>query len=201
MPLTMTLAEAMEEIRRLAPTKDHKLAAYLLDGRELTEIQAGLVLDNLRRAPALQAPADNTAHHQARNADAAPRTGNVPPPLSYFKGKIPFPEGVKKLYFATPGEGGAVNFWRLRAGKGKWEGYAFPDRVLGGDAQAGEEMRTVDLDNMQKRLALQAILAFGLDAAGDLFADELTRCRDCGRWLTDEVSRAERRGPDCRAKH
>lgn len=201
MPLTMTLAEAMEEIRRLAPIKDHKLAGYLLDGRALTEVQAGLVLENLRNAPALSAPAGNTAHHQARNADVVPQTGNVPPPLASFKGKIPFPEGAKKLYFATPGEGGTVNFWKVEPGKGKWEGYIFPRRILGGDAQAGEEMRTVELNNMQKRLALAAILDYGLDEAGNLFADKLTRCRDCGRWLTDEVSRAERRGPDCRSKH
>lgn len=48
--------------------------------------------------------------------------------------------------------------------------------------------------------AVRAALAADPEAAGARFAETAVRCRDCGRLLTDEVSKAAGRGPDCREK-
>ena len=189
MTMTDQMPAVMEEIRELATTRKHHLAPHMTGQRSLTAVQAGLVLEHLRKCPPLTLPP------AVASPEAEPERSNVPPPLSAFKGKIP------AGYYATPGTSQEIDFWKVDGGKGKWEGFAFPRRVLGGNAMAGEEMRTVDLSNMQQRLALQAITVFGLERAGGLFAERLTRCRDCGRFLTDEASRADGRGPICRARH
>ena len=103
-------------------------------------------------------------------------------------------------YYATPSATGNndLDFWRIDQGKGKWAGRTFVKRVVGGGA--GDEMQTFQLENMQQRLAAQAITDTGIDESQGLFADNLDRCVDCGRALTDEISRAEKRGPTCRNK-
>jgi hypothetical protein len=47
--------------------------------------------------------------------------------------------------------------------------------------------------------AVRAAVAADVEAAGARFAETAVRCRDCGRLLTDETSKAAGRGPDCRA--
>jgi hypothetical protein len=47
---------------------------------------------------------------------------------------------------------------------------------------------------------LRKIEKDGIESAGNRFADERGECRDCGRGLTDQESRAARRGPVCRNK-
>jgi hypothetical protein len=48
--------------------------------------------------------------------------------------------------------------------------------------------------------AVHAAIAADPDGAGDRFAETTVHCRDCGRPLTDETSKARRRGPDCYEK-
>jgi hypothetical protein len=71
--------------------------------------------------------------------------------------------------------------------------------VLGG-GESGKP-RTVELDNIHQRMALQAIQDAGVEAAGKKFADELHHCSACGLPLTDAVSRAHGKGPTCREKN
>lgn len=50
------------------------------------------------------------------------------------------------------------------------------------------------------RVAVHAAIAADPNAAGALYAKTAVRCRDCGRPLKDETSKAAGRGPDCRAQ-
>jgi Family of unknown function (DUF6011) len=83
------------------------------------------------------------------------------------------------------------DFWYVK--EGRKPGYRFVKRVLGGQGP-------IRISQPEAISALRAILAEGVDKCGDRFADEMQRCRDCGLPLTDEISRAERRGPVCRSK-
>lgn len=174
----------MADIARIAPYRAHHLTKDMVDGsRRLTVPAALMVLNHLDKCGKItpaQAPAEAAS--------------SVPPRLGDFKGLVP------KGYYATPSRTGHndYDFWRVDPGKGKWEGFAFPVRVLGGGD--GDSMRTVDLGNMQKRLALQAIVEYGLEEAAMLFAAELKRCSDCGLALTDEESRRVGKGKVCRNK-
>jgi Family of unknown function (DUF6011) len=196
--------ELMEQIARLAPLKRHTLARYMVDGsRPLTVPQAQMVIEHLGKcddmpgAARQQAPevsaAVATRHEEPRQA-ADPQGEQRLPGLASFRD---IPAG----FYATPsGAGGDIlDFWKVRKPKkGKWEGFAFPVRVLGGGS--GSELRTVDLSNIQQRRALLAIRAAGIESAAREFADKLQRCMDCGLPLTDAVSRAARKGPTCRSK-
>lgn len=48
------------------------------------------------------------------------------------------------------------------------------------------------------RQAVRVAIAADPEAAGQLYAKTAIRCRDCGRALTDQTSKAAGRGPDCR---
>lgn len=48
--------------------------------------------------------------------------------------------------------------------------------------------------------AVHAAIAADVAAAGARFAETTVHCRDCGRPLTDETSKARGRGPDCYEK-
>jgi hypothetical protein len=174
----------MADIARIAPYRAHHLTKDMVDGsRRLTVPAALMVLNHLDKSRKIT-PA------QVPVAAASP----IPPRLGDFKGLVP------KGYYATPSRTGNndYDFWRVDPGKDRWEGFAFPVRVLGGGD--GDSMRTVDLDNMQKRLALQAIVDYGIEEAAMLFAAKLMRCSDCGLALTDEESRRYGKGRVCRNK-
>jgi Family of unknown function (DUF6011) len=184
----------MAEITQLAPkVPDHKLAAWLVDGsKPLTLAQAQMVLARLRTlTPVAEAPAAATPAVSRETSAPAPAR-QVPPPMAAFD----LPAG----YYATPSRTGHndLDFWRIDRPTGKWAGRIFAKRVVGGGS--GDEMQTFQLDPMQQRLACQAITETGTDVAQALFADNLDRCVDCGRALTDDVSRAAKRGPVCRNK-
>lgn len=177
----------MAQIATIAPAKEHRLSRDMVDGsRKLTEASARQVLAHLRKC------ADKPGEPAARR-DQEP--GEPLPPIGAFR-------DIPKGYYATPSATGAndLDFWRVSKGRkgSRWEGISFAARVLGGGD--GDSMRTVDLSNIQQRLALQAIERAGADAAGMAFAAAIKRCRDCGLVLTDQVSRDAGRGPDCRTK-
>lgn len=198
--------ELMSQIAKLAPSKRHTLARYMVDGsRQLTAPQARMVLAHLGKCDDLPGavrpqPSGGGAtvtrqHAQGeRPAATTASTPNKLPGLASFKD---IPAG----FYATPSSTGSndLDFWKVKKGtKGQWKGYAFPVRVLGGGS--GSELRTVDLPNIQQRRALQAIQATGAEQAKKAFADYIGRCSECGLPLTDETSRRYGKGPTCRAK-
>lgn len=185
--------ELMAQIARIAPAKRHRLAADMVDGRrQLTVASARMVLEHLRKCPDLPGQAQAPA---AVPPQAAPAQGRPLPRLEEFK-------DIPKGYYATPSATGSndLDYWRVTKGKPgtQWEGYSFVRRVLGGGS--GDDMRYVELTNIQQRLALQAITVTGIEQAQNSFADTLERCVDCGLFLTDADSRAARRGRVCRDK-
>lgn len=119
---------------------------------------------------------------------------NNPAPISAY---LHLPAG----YYATPSRTGNndYDFWRIdKPESGKWAGRIFVKRIVGGGTDG--DMQTHQLDNMQQRLACEAIVGYGLEESRMLFATEMTRCTDCGRMLTDQESRDAGRGPTCRNK-
>jgi hypothetical protein len=96
-------------------------------------------------------------------------------------------------YYATvsPRADQDYDFWYVK--EGRKPGYRFVKRVIGGSGP-------VRISGPEAIRALTTILAEGVDVCGNRFADEMERCRDCGLPLTDERSRAARRGPVCRSK-
>lgn len=198
------IEDLMAEIRELAPHKQHNLGRDMTGSKTLTPQAALMVLQHLRSRPDVEgyapAPAADVSRETATPASISRGTGPVaskktPPPMSAFNS---LPAG----YYATPSLTGNndYDFWLVERGKGKWAGSTFVRRVLGGPGEGERKPRTVKLENMLQRLAAQAIVKYGPEDAANLFGDELRCCIDCGSPLTDEVSRAERRGPTCRGK-
>ena len=192
--------DMMAEIAELAPrVKSHKLASWMVDGsKQLSYPQARMVVMHLQSqlpAPPVESLRQGIGPVAVSRETSAPGqpVKTVPPAMAAFD----FPAG----YYATPSITGNndLDFWRIdRPAKGKWAGRTFVKRVVGGGA--GDEMQTFQLENMQQRLACQSIVDTGIDESQALFADNLDRCVDCGRALTDEISRAEKRGPTCRSR-
>lgn len=105
-------------------------------------------------------------------------------------------KAIVQGYYATKSATGNndLDFWFVRVPEdGKWQGMRFVSRVLGGRG-------TQRIRNGEQMAALRAILEAGTEAAGMLFAQELGRCRKCGRDLTDDTSRQLGIGPVCRAQ-
>lgn len=80
-----------------------------------------------------------------------------------------------------------------RPENGKWNGWTFVKRVIGGKPDA-------PVDNSQVYKILVAIEK-DPETASATFGRELGICSKCGIHLTDEESRAYGRGPECRAKY
>jgi len=113
------------------------------------------------------------------------------------KGKFN-PTEVEKGYYATPSKTGNndLDFWFVNVvtREGKWQGWRTVSRVIGGHANT-------KVFKAERRLALEKIIDFGIERAGNVFADELGQCKKCGKHLTDETSRQRRMGPDCYARY
>jgi hypothetical protein len=217
--MTDQASELMGQIARLAPTKRHRLAPAMVNGtRALSLEQARMVLTHLRKcddmpgAARLQAaevsatvatrqypqetPQDDA--QEGRPQERSQERSQARPQLPALRAFTGIPAG----YYATVSRTGTndLDFWRVRKGtKGDWAGTSFAERVLGGGEGAGKP-RTVGLDNIHQRLALQAIEEAGVDEAKKVFADNMGHCSDCGLPLTDEVSRRFGKGPTCREK-
>lgn len=192
----MAPASMMDEIRALAGRKDHRLGKDMTGIQPLTLVSAKMVLAHLAKCSDRQSVLDGTVQAATRTAPAPrPPQGEVLPQLSAF---TDIPEG----FYATPCPTGSndLDFWRVTKGKEgtKWAESSFVKRVLGGGS--GTEIRTEELGNIQQRRALVAIREVGTDASKKAFADAIDRCSDCGRMLTDDVSRSFGKGPTCRNK-
>jgi hypothetical protein len=205
----------MAQITELAPNKKHNLSRDMVDGsRTLGLSQARMVLNHLNKCTDIQRPdpADDRMPRPAGQRFISPglatpdnidRGGSDQAehrPSTYLP-RLADLKGIPAGYYATPSGTGTndLDFWRVDVPeKGKWDGFSFARRILGGGS--GSEMRTIDLDNIQQRKALAAIRGAGLEAAGFAFATAIGRCRKCGLVLTDDDSRARGMGPTCAAK-
>lgn len=113
-------------------------------------------------------------------------------------------------YYATPSLTGNndLDFWHVdRPTEGKWAGYTFVKRVIGGrdDAMIPRNYKKrVKTERIRGRVdqlaALDAIRAYGVYESNMLFGSELKYCRKCGIHLTDDTSRELGIGPVCRGK-
>jgi Family of unknown function (DUF6011) len=88
-----------------------------------------------------------------------------------------------------------LDFFKVvRPTEGRWEGYIFVKRVIGGNPEAPVRGAT-------REAALVAILVKGSEKSRMLYGQEIGNCGDCGRSLTDDESRARGIGPVCWARH
>lgn len=84
-----------------------------------------------------------------------------------------------------------LDFFRVdRPTEGKWAGYTFVKRVIGGRP-----------DSRVPRSQIAAVLtAIAADPEANVrYGREIGRCYRCNRHLTDETSRSLGIGPDCRS--
>lgn len=126
---------------------------------------------------------------------AIPKPSRAAQPVPATRRAKTYPD-VPQGYYATDSLTGAqdTDFWFVKRPKdGRWAGRTFVKRYLGGQGP-------IDTPRSAAFPALEAIVAAGIDKAGNRFSDELGNCRDCGRDLTDQLSRQLRRGPTCRSK-
>lgn len=108
--------------------------------------------------------------------------------------KVEFPK-VPAAHYALedlPGHVNAVTFFEVKNGKGKWDGFQFVQRIVGG----GHEY---PVKGAAKAIVLRKI-ADDPQTAAKRYADEYGCCAVCGRDLTNDESRARGIGPDCWAK-
>src|SRR6266568_8304759 len=90
-------------------------------------------------------------------------------------------EGFRKIpagFYATPSLTGNndLDFWRVEKGKGRWEGYTFIKRVIGGHDDASiprDSKRRVKTEKVPEKItqakAFAAILDLGVDESTALF--------------------------------
>jgi hypothetical protein len=87
-----------------------------------------------------------------------------------------------------------LDFFRVKAGKGKWAGRFFVDRIIGGHPEQG-------ITWQEAKLVLAALERLGVEGrlrARVRYAQEIGSCYRCNRHLTDETSRQLGIGPECR---
>jgi hypothetical protein len=85
-----------------------------------------------------------------------------------------------------------LDFFRVdRPTEGKWAGRTFVNRVIGGRP-------SVAVPGVTARQALEAIRDAGPEEAKKKYGQEIGRCGECNRHLTDELSRSLGIGPVCR---
>jgi hypothetical protein len=99
------------------------------------------------------------------------------------------PEG----FCGPSGLGIDLDFFSVdRPTEGRWNGYTFVRRVIGGHADT-------PVRGAEAKAALEAILSAGVEESGRLYGTEIGRCYVCNRHLTDELSRELGIGPTCRS--
>jgi len=118
-----------------------------------------------------------------------------PPPRVLAEAPRPEAPSVPAGHYAVRSLTGNndLDFFRVdRPDEGRWAGYTFVKRVIGGRPDTAVRGATA-------RAALAAI-AQDPDKAALAYGLELGRCFVCNRSLTDETSRALGIGPDCRGR-
>lgn len=95
--------------------------------------------------------------------------------------------------YAVPSKTGNndLDFYRVDVPtEGKWKGYTFVRRVIGGQGD-------ITIRGAEAKDALRRIAEAGVRKALATYGHAIGRCGLCGRELTDEQSRAEGIGPVC----
>jgi Family of unknown function (DUF6011) len=184
----MSGQEMAEKIAATAAHKSHRLAAYQVDGRNpVNPAQFDGIMRYLSGCPDL--PRTPTSEEEmARRSPVS--TAQEARKRANFQD---IPEG----FYATPSATGHndYDFWKVAIGKND---YRRAKRVIGGGS--AQVPATVEIGKPQQIAALRAICLEGIEKSANLYADLESRCTDCGRQLTDEESRAARKGPVCRSK-
>lgn len=118
--------------------------------------------------------------------------------LSCEKAAMPQPQAesvsVPAGYYAVPSATGNndLDFFCVQVPtEGKWKGYSFVKRVVGGRPE-------LSIQGPQARIVKERIQDAGVEEAAALYGKEIGRCGRCNRTLTDETSRALGIGPVCR---
>lgn len=132
---------------------------------------------------------ESKAAKRARRFAEAAAAAPAPAPAAYAApaARAPHPAWPEPGYYAVYFED-RLRFYRVKEGKGYKAGRFFLDRFK------SDELMTI---RYNERVAVLDAINADPDAAGMRFARELTRCRCCGRMLTDEISRVRGEGPDC----
>jgi len=180
----MASDDLMTEISQLAAERQHVLTADMTGSRRLTLASALSVRSHLQGRPARH-PAQEPAPAPVRSA---PADGSLPP-VTAFRHVPPGRYAVE----SRTGNNDLDFFEVRRPEEGKWAGYTFVERIIGGHDNA-------PVRGIAARRALQAIVRAGFDESRLRAAQELGLCKECGRHLTDEESRLAGMGPYCRNK-
>lgn len=85
--------------------------------------------------------------------------------------------------------GGVLRFYRVKEGKGRWEGRTFVNR------HASDYFTRISRD---EAAAARVAIAEDPKGAAERYAREIGTCYACNRQLTDAESRRLGIGPDCR---
>lgn len=132
------------------------------------------------KAAHLDAAACESAAAAAQEAPAAPRADRK---------TYAIPTGYYAIWSRTGNND--LDFFRVKTPlKGKWVGYSFAERVIGGQGPT-------PIGKAEQIAALDGIEAWGADVAGKSYADAIGNCFKCNKILTDEESRERGIGPVC----
>lgn len=157
------------------------------DGTRMPADIARSALDILTQLPKKQSQVEQDRWKRDENKAATRQPVRFP--------DIPATSYVPAGHYAVPSLTGNndLDFFRVdRPMEGKWAGYIFVKRVIGGRPNA-------PVRGQKAREALVAI-SKNPEAAALQYATELGRCSKCNRHLTDELSRQLGMGPECRSK-
>jgi hypothetical protein len=161
-----------QDINKISYADGKKILAGLIDARRLKATNQPYSLPDgvLHDPQAKNMPGKVRQPTRQRLPDCAP---------GYYA--VPDWTGKEELKF----------FWvKVKKGTGPYAGWTFIDQVVGGHADAPCKGKfAVD--------AINAILDFGPDDAGILFADKFKHCYKCNRSLTKKASRILSMGRYC----
>lgn len=181
----------MTEIRELAKTAaGHRLAPHMLGGQPLTRPSALMVRQRLADHQPATAWDTLQSAEPTRSVQFVTPSGRNRPSWEDLASQIPAGR------YAVPSATGHndLDFYLVQVPqRGKYTGRTFVKRIIGGHDP-------MQMSGREQYRALAQITDFGIEEAGMKYALESGNCRDCGRELTDEESRAAGKGPVCRSK-
>lgn len=187
-------ADLLDEIPVEAPASDRRSAAQ-------AQYMESLINSLMGQDATLGAQArEYTDRMTERGAWTPGREGNASAWITRLLAKL---DELRKARPTTPApavdvkdgryaveEGGTLKFFRVK--NGRKPGFVFLD------IQASDEWHSIR--NLTRIREVLALIAQDAEAALCRYGQELGVCGDCGRTLTDEISRSIGRGPICRSK-
>lgn len=128
-------------------------------------------------------PVNSDLHPDRAPGRADPRTLKATQPQDR-----PAMPDVPDGYYATRTADGTVHFWRV----------SHRNAYMVIQAQASDTLHPVR--SYTRRVGIAKQILSDISGARALYVEKLERCYVCGRTLTDAESRADGRGPVCRAR-